>query len=139
MGGIVIAKALCLAERQTSLYPDMYECIAGCVFFGTPFNGAPVAEIADYWAKINEKSGIAVNSQLLELLKPGNDSLRELKRDFVEASGKLMQKVELLCFYEQMMTNWDDLIQKLASQEFPPDLLSKLDSKVCQVKALIMS
>ncbi|KAI0904424.1 ankyrin repeat-containing domain protein [Ustulina deusta] len=110
MGGIVIAKALCLAERQTSLYPDMYECIAGCVFFGTPFNGAPVAEIADYWAKINEKSGIAVNSQLLELLKPGNDSLRELKRDF-------------------MMTNWDDLIQKLASQEFPPDLLSKLDSK----------
>ncbi|KAI0864686.1 hypothetical protein F4860DRAFT_377072 [Xylaria cubensis] len=132
MGGTVIVKALCLAERETSQYLDIYESIAGCIFFGTPFKGADVAKIADYWAKLNEESGIAVNSQLLELLKPENDGLRELRGDFVKASGKLATKVELFCFYEQQPTSWDKIIAKLASQEFPPNLLSKLSGKECR-------
>ncbi|TRX88593.1 hypothetical protein FHL15_010544 [Xylaria flabelliformis] len=107
MDGIVIAKAICLAERETSEYPDIYESIAGCVFFGTPFKGADVAKIADYWAKLNKESGIVVNSQLVELLKLENDDLRELKGDFVKTSGKLATKVELFCFYKQQPTSLD--------------------------------
>ncbi|KAJ8111792.1 hypothetical protein ONZ43_g5537 [Nemania bipapillata] len=129
MGGIVIAKALCLAEREPTRYPGIFESIAGCLFFGTPFNGAPVAEIAHYWAKLNEGSGVAVNSQLLDLLKPDNESLRDLKRDFVKACNKLAQKVELFCFYEQQETSWDRVISKLANQEFPPELIARLDTK----------
>ncbi|KAK1531740.1 hypothetical protein CPAR01_11389 [Colletotrichum paranaense] len=131
MGGLVIAKALCLAESERLHYPDMYESITGCLFFGTPFNGAPVAEVAEHWAKmqVKENTGKAVDSQLLILLKPGNESLRELKRGFVHSGGKLSQKVEVHCFFEELNTNWTDIIQKLTSENFPEDMLDKLRSK----------
>jgi hypothetical protein len=132
MGGIVIAKALCLAERDSEQWPDTYESITSCVFFGTPFNGTPVADIAIHWAKAKEQSGIgiAVDSQLLDLLRPGNESLRELKRDFIRASGKLAHRVQLYCFYEMELTNWDEIISKLTSENFPPELVEKLNSQV---------
>ncbi|KAK1476307.1 hypothetical protein CTAM01_15497 [Colletotrichum tamarilloi] len=131
MGGLVIAKALCLAESERLHYPDMYESITGCLFFGTPFNGAPVAEVAEHWAKmqVKENTGKAVDSQLLTLLKPGNESLRELKRGFVHSVGKLSQKVEVHCFFEELNTNWTGIIQKLTSENFPEEMLDKLRSK----------
>ncbi|KAI0190757.1 hypothetical protein EV127DRAFT_480996 [Xylaria flabelliformis] len=105
MGETVIVKSLCLAERETSQYLDIYESIVGYVFFGTPFKGADVAKIADYWAKLNEESRITANSQLLELLKLENDGFREPRGDFVKASGKLATKIELFCFYKQQPTS----------------------------------
>lgn len=136
MGGIVIAKALCLADHDRQTYPDMYESISGCLFFGTPFNGAPVADVAAYWAKINEQFGKSINSSLLALLTPGNETLRELKRDFIRSAGKLSQKVELHCFYEEKLTEWDNIIAKLTGQNFPKELLEKLSQKVCHAKKL---
>ncbi|KAH7324347.1 ankyrin repeat-containing domain protein [Stachybotrys elegans] len=129
MGGILIAKALCIADESRQRYPDMYESFAGCLFFGTPFNGTPVAEIAVEWSKIHEESGKAIQSTLLPLLEEGNENLRDLKRAFLTSAGKLAQKVNLHCFYEELQTNWDNIINKLANQEFPENLLSKLGSK----------
>ncbi|KAF3764164.1 hypothetical protein M406DRAFT_277649, partial [Cryphonectria parasitica EP155] len=126
MGGLVVAKALITAETQGQKYPDMYEAISGCLFFGTPFNGAPVADIAKEWATINERLGRAINSQLITLLQPGNEQLKELKDDFVRSVNKLGQKVRVHCFWEQKDTHWEQLIAKLASQEFPPSSLGKL-------------
>ncbi|KAK3687468.1 ankyrin repeat-containing domain protein [Podospora appendiculata] len=127
MGGLVIAKALIIAEQQRDIYPNIYECISGCVFFGTPFSGAPVADIARMWTAINEKLGIAVDSKLIDLLVPGNEALRELKHDFVRSANKLSQKVEIHCFWERRETHWEALVAKLASQDFPRDALGKLN------------
>ncbi|KAK0378490.1 hypothetical protein CLIM01_04119 [Colletotrichum limetticola] len=79
--------------------------------------------------QVKENTGKAVDSQLLTLLKPGNESLRELKRGFVHSVGKLYQKVEVHCFFEELNTNWTDIIQTLTSENFPEDMLDKLRSK----------
>lgn len=109
----------------------MYEAISGCVFFGTPFNGAPVADIAHQWAAINERLGKAIDSQLITLLQPGNDTLKELKDEFVRSVNKLGQKIQVHCFWEKRDTGWEPLIAKLASQEFPASLIAKLGLPVC--------
>ncbi|KAK0704077.1 hypothetical protein B0T26DRAFT_681683 [Lasiosphaeria miniovina] len=129
MGGLVAAKVLLLAEQRRDIYPDMYESIVACLTFGTPFDGAPVADIATEWTKINEALGTAISSKLLDLLTPGNESLRELKHEFVRSAGKLGQKVEIHCFYEELQTHWEPIISKLASTDFPSQSLSKLKLK----------
>ncbi|KAM7194684.1 hypothetical protein V8F20_007876 [Naviculisporaceae sp. PSN 640] len=126
MGGLVAAKLLILAEQHRTSFPHVYESIVGCVTFGTPFDGAPVADIAQQWTEINLKLGKSVDSKLLDLLKPGNEALRELKNDFVRYVRKLTPNVELYCFYEQNVTRWDDVVAKLTSTDFPPESLAKL-------------
>ncbi|KAK3349711.1 ankyrin repeat-containing domain protein [Lasiosphaeria hispida] len=126
MGGLVAAKVLLVAEQRRDTYPDMYESIVGVLTFGTPFDGAPVADIASEWAKVNESRGTAIDSKLLDLLKPGNEGLRELKHEFARSVGKLGQKVEVHCFYEELQTHWEDVINKLTSTDFPVTSLSKL-------------
>lgn len=108
----------------------MYEAISGCLFFGTPFNGAPVADIAKEWGTINERLGKAIDSQLITLLQPGNETLKELRDEFVRSVNKLGQKVRVHCFWERRKTHWEDLIAKLASQEFPASSLGKLELDV---------
>ena len=129
MGGLVAARALPLAEQHRKDYPQLYESIVGCVTFGTPFDGAPVAEIAQKWAQLNETLGTSINSKLLDLLNPGNESLRDLKNEFVHYTNKLAQRVELHCFYEQKQTSWEQIISKLASTDFPAETLAKLNLK----------
>lgn len=129
MGGLVAAKVLALAEQHRTSFPNIYESIVGCVTFGTPFDGAPVADIAQQWAQINEKLGTSINSKLLDLLKPGNEALRELKNEFVRYIKKLTPNVELYCFFEQKETKWDDVVAKLTSTDFPRESLAKLQLK----------
>ncbi|TDZ14356.1 Protein SERAC1 [Colletotrichum orbiculare MAFF 240422] len=58
MGGLVIAKAITLAaDTYRDLFPRMFECIAGCAFFGTPFGGAQVAAVASMLGDIGERLG----------------------------------------------------------------------------------
>ncbi len=124
------AKVLSMAEQRRDDYPDMYESIVGVLTFGTPFNGAPVADIASEWAKVNETLGTAIDSKLLDLLIPGNEMLRDLKNDFVRSAGKLGQRVEIHCFYEELQTHWEPIISKLSSTDFPSASLNKLNLKV---------
>lgn len=110
MGGLVIAKAVVIADSRRDLFPSMFEAVTGCIFFGTPFDGAPSAALASLWAVVGEKIDQTIPSKLLDLMKPGNESLRELKNDFVRLVGKLSQKIELFCFWEQHETDYTKLI-----------------------------
>ncbi|KAL7625799.1 hypothetical protein AAE478_005022 [Parahypoxylon ruwenzoriense] len=87
----------------------MFEAIAAAVFFGTPFNGAPVASVAAMYAHFAEKAGAAYSSKLLDLLKPGDEGLRELKHEFMRLAGKLNPKIDLLCFYEEQDTDFSKM------------------------------
>ena len=78
----------------------MFEAVAGCFFFGTPFNGSPAAIFASRLASIGEKVDLAQQSKLLDLMKPGNEGLRDLKMEFMRLTTLLSQKIELVCFYE---------------------------------------
>ncbi len=92
-------KAVVTAESRRDSFPLMFETIAGCLFFGTPFNGAPAAAAAAMLSQMGEKVEQATSSKLLDLMKPGDESLNELRNEFVRLAGKLTPKVELFCFY----------------------------------------
>ncbi|KAK6954701.1 hypothetical protein Daesc_004669 [Daldinia eschscholtzii] len=106
MGGLVVAKAITIADSRRDKFPVMFEAIAAAIFFGTPFNGAPIASVAAMYAYFAEKTGSASASKLLDLMKPGDEGLRELKHEFMRLVGKLSPKIDLLCFYEEQPTNF---------------------------------
>lgn len=107
MGGLVIAKAVTIAEKGQDVSTAIFPSIAGCIFFGTPFAGAPAAALASTIASIGEKFDRTVASSLLNLMKPGDESLRELTSEFVRlATNKLSQDIQLYCFYEEQETNF---------------------------------
>ncbi|RSM07674.1 hypothetical protein CDV31_008567 [Fusarium ambrosium] len=109
MGGLVIAKAICLAESRKNVYPHLFEDIAGCATFGTPFKGAEAASMAVMLSYIGEKMAKAEPSKLLELMRPDDESLTELRRDFVRAVGELHPKIVLFGFWEEHKTKFSDL------------------------------
>lgn len=111
MGGLVIAKAVTMMDAQRDSFRKMFEATAGCIFFGSPFNGAQAASVAAMFSYVGEKFNQAMTSKLLELMKPGDASLRELRGDFMRLVGKLSPKIELYCFWE----NHDTDIAKMAA------------------------
>ncbi|CAM1503339.1 Fc.00g081150.m01.CDS01 [Cosmosporella sp. VM-42] len=105
MGGLVIAKAVTYADSRRDLFPVMFEAISATIFFGTPFNGAKEAAWAAMYARIAERFGQAFNSKLLEFMKPGAETLRELRHEFMRLVGKLNHKIQVVCFWEQEPTD----------------------------------
>ncbi|KAM6510260.1 hypothetical protein FALCPG4_017884 [Fusarium falciforme] len=109
MGGLVIAKAICIAESRKNVYPHLFEDITGCAVFGTPFKGAQAASMAVMLSYIGEKMDKAEPSKLLELMRPDDEGLNELRRDFVRAVGELHPKIALFGFWEEHKTQFSDL------------------------------
>ncbi|KAI1414542.1 hypothetical protein F5Y13DRAFT_197539 [Hypoxylon sp. FL1857] len=109
MGGLVIAKAITLADSRRDKFPVMFEAIAAAIFFGTPFGGAPVASAAAMYAYCAEKIGAAYSSKLLDLMRPEDEGLRELVHEFMRLVGKLSPKIDLLCFYEEQPTDFSKM------------------------------
>jgi hypothetical protein len=90
----------------------MFEATTGCIFFGSPFNGAQAASVATMFANVAEKFNQATASKLLGLMKPGEAALRELRGDFMRLVTKLNHKIALYCFWE----NHDTDIAKMVSE-----------------------
>ena len=82
----------------------MFEAVAGAFFLGTPFNGSPAAIIGARLAQLGQQVDMASQSKLLDLMKPGNEGLRELKMEFMRLTTLLSQKIELVCFFETQPT-----------------------------------
>ena len=101
MGGIVIAKAVTLMDSLRTTFPKMLEATAGCVFFGSPFRGAQAASVAALFAQVGEKFGVATTSKLLDLMKPEDTGMMELRSDFLRFVNDLSPKIGLFCFWEE--------------------------------------
>ncbi|KAL7940787.1 hypothetical protein V8C42DRAFT_336550 [Trichoderma barbatum] len=109
MGGLVVAKAITLVDSRRDLFPIMFEATTACIFFGTPFSGAPVAAVAAMYAYFAEKVDVAFSSKLLDLMKPGDEELRQLRHDFMRLVGKINPKIELFCFWEEHPTDFSQM------------------------------
>ncbi|KAK6502735.1 hypothetical protein TWF506_003310 [Arthrobotrys conoides] len=112
MGGIVIAKAISIAESRRDHFGKMFEAVTGCIFFGTPFQGASLAAAASMFAQVSEFFSLdqATASKLLDLMKTDDESLRDIRNEFVRLSTKMSPKIELWCFYEEKPTDWSKQI-----------------------------
>ncbi|KAF4928951.1 Ankyrin-3 [Colletotrichum viniferum] len=107
MGGLVIAKAITLAaDTYRDVFPRMFECIAGCAFFGTPFGGAQVAAVAALLGDFGEHLGYTKSSALVKMMTPGDEGLNELKNDFLRLVRKISPEIQLFCFYENHPTDF---------------------------------
>lgn len=69
MGGLVIAKAVTMADSYRKKFPILFEAIAAAIFFGTPFRGAAAASAASMYASAAEKLSQATSSELLDFSK----------------------------------------------------------------------
>ncbi|KAK7955272.1 hypothetical protein PG988_015966 [Apiospora saccharicola] len=109
MGGLVIAKAVTIADSYRKKFPIMFEAIAATIFFGTPFKGAAAAEAASMFASAAEKLSQATSSELLEFMKPGNPQLRDLVDEFTHLVGNISPGIAVTCFYEERNTDLTSL------------------------------
>lgn len=101
MGGLVIAKAVTLMDALRTTFPKMLEATTGCVFFGSPFRGAQAASVAALFAQVGERFGMATTSKLLDLMRPEDPSLMELRSEFLRLVNELSTKIGLFCFWEE--------------------------------------
>jgi hypothetical protein len=106
MGGLVVAKAITIASIRGDDYTNLVSCIAGSLFFGTPFQGSHATGKAIMLASVFAKVDQAVRSRVLTFLEPGNEALDELRNEFVRITDKLEPKMGISCFYEQRPTDY---------------------------------
>ncbi|KAK0736784.1 ankyrin repeat-containing domain protein [Apiosordaria backusii] len=123
MGGLVVARAMTIAHQayHNLEYMRIVECFAGAILFGTPFKGSSAQGNALMVAHLFEKLDKAVPSQMLEILKPGNDALVDLRRDFTNIILK-EPRAKVACFYEEIKTNY-------AREVVPPQLKAFFSKK----------
>ncbi|RFU82165.1 multiple ankyrin repeats single kh domain-containing [Trichoderma arundinaceum] len=120
MGGLVVAKSIVLAEAGNSPFIEIFNTVTGCVFFGTPFKGASVFLLLGAYARMAEKeSDAAVHSTLLDLLKPDDGELQQLRIDFTRLANRSNQKISCYCFWEQHLSDISklrDLVSDLGKE-----------------------
>jgi hypothetical protein len=106
MGGLIVAKAITMASIRGDEYPHLVSCIAGSLFFGTPFQGSHATGKAIMLASVFSKVDQAVKSRVLTFLEPGNEALDELRDEFVRITNKLEPRMGISCFFEQTKTDY---------------------------------
>ncbi|KAK5115752.1 hypothetical protein LTR62_000841 [Meristemomyces frigidus] len=121
MGGVVIAKTLCIAKGRKE-YETTATCTTGCAFFGVPFAGTEMAKVALLY---NSVFGNDAYEDLLEFMRAEkNTTLDEVRDDFVEFCNKLKPPIDLLCAWEQkpmdasFSTNWMQKLPKLGQHKY---------------------
>lgn len=84
-------------------YEAIATCTMGCALFGVPFKGTEMAKVALLYSSI---FGDKAYEALLEFMRTeNNDTLDEVRDDFVELCGKLVPPVELFCAYEEVASD----------------------------------
>lgn len=99
LGGIVVKKALIIANERSSLYGLILERVHGIAFMGTPHRGSDLAYWTTYLANILRVAqfGTATNSRLLADLQKNSRTLADISKQFVERGRDL----NILTFFEQ--------------------------------------
>lgn len=87
----------------------MFENIAGCAMFGTPFHGAEAATVAAMVSYVGQMFDHTINSKLLDLMKPEDEGLADLRHEFIRMVTKISPKIGLCGFYEEQPTDINDL------------------------------
>jgi hypothetical protein len=86
LGGIIVKEALRRSrgcEIHQSHLHSIYESTSGIVFFGTPHGGADPRGLLQHIAeKIIRTVGFSVNEQIVNMLLPSSERLRELRDEF---------------------------------------------------------
>ncbi|KAG4440948.1 hypothetical protein IFR05_003577 [Cadophora sp. M221] len=94
LGGLVVKEALVESKKyeDNAMKSDIYESIKGIVFFGTPHRGSSDAQWGDILRSIASVA-FDTNEKLLQTLKPDNELLAKLAKDFQDILDKESLKI----------------------------------------------
>ncbi|KAJ8108248.1 hypothetical protein OPT61_g8306 [Boeremia exigua] len=112
MGGLVIAKAMCLANAEPRKYAKVYKNVTTCFFSGTPFHGAQVAQLAVNYCEFrnlfrtDDDGGEAYYDALLRFMTWKNLDLLKLTTEFITLSRSMQPEITFFCFWELKSVNW---------------------------------
>ena len=108
LGGIVLMKALVIADNPRSDYISLRRATRGIIFLATPFRGTAFRDIAAWaelmlqaWASLRNRSV----SQLLDSVKGSTSELRILVRAFTWLYQDKDHPCHVCTFYEKRTTN----------------------------------
>lgn len=107
LGGIILMKALVMADRPESDYYAIRKATRGIVFLATPFRGTSFQDIAAWvepmlktWASLRNRSV----AQLLDLVKGSTYDLEQLVRTFTRLCQDADYPCKIHTFYETRET-----------------------------------
>ncbi|KAH7124211.1 armadillo-type protein [Dactylonectria macrodidyma] len=108
LGGIILVKALVMADNLQGDYTSLRKATRGIVFLATPFRGTAFQDIAA-WAEPRLKAWASLrNRSVTQLLDSANGStfaLEELVRRFTQLCQDKDHPCEVFNFYETGKTN----------------------------------
>ncbi|KAL6814117.1 armadillo-type protein [Trichoderma camerunense] len=136
LGGIILMKALLIADHTPSEYTAIRRSARGIVFLATPFRGTSFQDVAD-WAEPGLRAWALIQGQkvsnLLDSVKGSTFHLEELVRSFTQLCQDKDYPCQVTTFYETGMTN--------LHRKFPLSWLipSPLMNQFCLPKPLVDS
>jgi len=97
---LIKAKALLEAKDEEDEWPGIFASTTGLVFFGTPFRGAGgMSQTEMLAAARQEYDDDQIQGDVLKILEPGNEFLREVVDKFCKTQSR-REKTQVACFYE---------------------------------------
>ncbi|KAJ0117970.1 hypothetical protein J7T55_014421 [Diaporthe amygdali] len=98
LGGILVKKAMVIAQERSRLYGDLLSKIYGVVFLGTPHRGSDLAWWATFAAEIlrTVQLGTGTNTAYVSALKRNSTEFANISQQWVERS----EAVQIRTFYE---------------------------------------
>ncbi|KAK2613542.1 hypothetical protein N8I77_000449 [Diaporthe amygdali] len=98
LGGILVKKAMVLAQERSKLYGDLLSKVYGVIFLGTPHRGSDLAWWATFAAEILRtiQLGSGTNTAYVSALKRNSTEFANISQQWVERS----EAVQIRTFYE---------------------------------------
>jgi hypothetical protein len=106
LGGIVVKETLRRSNQTPQIHlREVCESTVGIIFFGTPHSGAdPRSVICSVAEKLIKVVGVQVNEQMVNMLLPCSERLRELRDEFIPIA--LERRWAIHSFKEQYGVRW---------------------------------
>lgn len=103
---------MCLANAEPEKYAKVYKNVTSCIFFGTPFYGARVAQLAinfcdfKHLFRTDDNGGEVYYDALLRFMTWKNLELLKLTTEFMTLARSMQPEITLFCFWELKSLNW---------------------------------
>ncbi|KAK4096559.1 hypothetical protein N658DRAFT_458518, partial [Parathielavia hyrcaniae] len=124
-GGLILAKALCLASRAEGVEGEVLNAAQGIIFLGTPFRGSGATSAANIRVLIAEVMDATASSRLVKVLQNETGSLSEIRHHFCAIIRQRWRNpCRVACFFETKPTRFLNVIK------FLPEAISSLKTMV---------
>ena len=93
LGGIIVKKALIIANERSSQYGSLLNSVTAMVLFGVPHRGADTA----YWANVLNASRLGANPNFVKPVQKNSRAFADISQQFIERAAHLKK---IYTFYE---------------------------------------